>query len=134
MRGKRPQPPKTTPPATPLCNKPAWLAPYAAEEWDRVTAELKGYGANIGGLDQTALVNYCVAVGNVRSASEIIEREGHIINAGNGSLAKHPAITVLNQAQTQARTWAVELWLTPASKGKIPMAKAEQRQSKFKAI
>lgn len=135
MKGKRPTKPNFTEPAkTSIAEPPPWLGEYAREEWIRVHAELVAYGANIGGLEYAAMTCYCEAFGNVRTATEEIERRGILLTGRAGTVVKNPAVTALGQAQAQLRAWAVELGLTPASKGKIPMAKSGERVSKFKLL
>jgi len=113
---------------------PDWMSQESREEWERATQALRDMGANLSALDVAAMLNYCTAMGLVKSATMILESEGLTLTNPAGMIVKHPASTILNQAQSQARVWAVELGLTPASKGKIPMAKANERVSKFKAI
>lgn len=134
-QGRRPSA-KSTPTPRTKCptDPPDWLSEYAREEWTRVHHELTEMGANISGLEFASLVCYCDSFGKVRNAIEILAREGDTVLDERGGTKKHPAHTILNTAKTALRQWAVELGLTPASKGKIPMAKSAERVSKFKAL
>lgn len=134
MKGRRPSNETVPSPTSKLGVAPKWLPAAAKAEWKRVVSELQKMGANLSGLDETPLVNYTLAMATIQRASADIDRFGVTIAYEDGRLEKNPATTVLSQAQTQARNWGIELGLTPASKGKIPMAKATERVSKFKAI
>jgi P27 family predicted phage terminase small subunit len=110
------------------------LTTYAKEEWQRIHTELIELGANISGLDYVALVCYCDAFGKVQQSIETLQLEGDTVTNNYGHTAKHPAHTILNTSRSALRNWAVELGLTPGSRGKIPMAKAPERVNKFHTL
>jgi P27 family predicted phage terminase small subunit len=63
--------------------------------------------------DMGSVENYCAAIGQVRAAQKIIDRDGLTIGA-----RKHPAVAIMNDAMTQARQLAAELGLTPVSRSR----------------
>jgi P27 family predicted phage terminase small subunit len=60
----------------------------------------------------------------------LIERDGILIEEPTPSgmrLRKNPALVVWKEALQQMRMWAVEFGMTPASRGRIRIRQAEQR-------
>lgn len=63
--------------------------------------------------DLGILESYCTAIGTMRDAQRLLNRDGLLLND-----KKHPAIGTLNAAQTTARLAANELGLTPVSRSR----------------
>lgn len=94
---------------------PGWLTPQAKAEWKRAAPEL--FGRNLLAPDTMAtLESYCVAVGQIREAEEIMAREGRMIETGEGS-KPHPSLRMQTAAMREARLLAAELGLTPHRRG-----------------
>lgn len=134
MQGRRPKGEITNGAPSKLAPCPAWLSPESKRAWKRSIDELTSQGAQISGLCYDALLNLAVAIGNIEVAEKEIQKFGITVLGPMGGVMKNPATTVLSQNQTQARVWAVELGLTPASVGKIPKAKGAEARKKFGVI
>lgn len=63
-----------------------------------------------------SLESYCVAVGMVREAEEIMAVEGRIVTTENGT-KPHPAFRMQSSSMREARLLAAELGLTPHRRG-----------------
>jgi P27 family predicted phage terminase small subunit len=89
---------------------PAWLSPFAKEEWDRVMPELAARKiltvADLGSLE-----SYCSAMGSVR-LFDMLSRKGGIANLD------YKALRLRNQSMQIARQLAAELGLTPVSRSR----------------
>ena len=119
MRGRRPE--TLTPgnlEAVPL--PPAWLDKDGKSEWRRVAPILSTERRVLTLADLATLASYCAAVGQVAGASRIIATEGMTFATDKGP-RKHPAVTIRNDAMTQARLLAGELGLTPTSRSRPSM-------------
>lgn len=90
---------------------PAWLPPMAALEWRRIAPGLASRGLL---SDDTAgtIESYCIAQGQVRQFSEILARDGALIETDAGP-TPHPANRLLLAVQREARLLAGELGITP---------------------
>jgi P27 family predicted phage terminase small subunit len=94
---------------------PSWLTAQAKAEWKRAAPEL--HGRKLLSADTMAtLESYCVAVGVVREAEEIMGREGRMVTTEKGPAA-HPAFRMQSAAMREARLLAAELGLTPHRRG-----------------
>lgn len=90
---------------------PAWLTPAAKEEWRRAAREMSA--RRILAPDTLAtLASYCISVGQVREAEEVMREEGRVIPSDTGP-KPHPAFRIQAQAMREARLHAAELGLTP---------------------
>ena len=87
------------------------LATRARDEWRRVVPELETAGT-LSVVDRSMIADYCVTIAQIQVWSQQITREG-AVQAGSrdGSLAKHPLTTPLNQARGHARALAKELMI-----------------------
>jgi P27 family predicted phage terminase small subunit len=86
---------------------PMWLSLHSKREWRRVVPRLHKDGRLSSGLLAT-LESYCVAVGAIREAEEMLISEGRYIVIEKGS-GPHPAFKV---QMREARLLAVELRIT----------------------
>ncbi len=94
---------------------PSWLTFQAKAEWRRAAPQL--FQRNLLFADTLAsLESYCVAVGVVREAEEIMGREGRMVTTENGP-KPHPAFRMQSAAMREARLLAAELGLTPHRRG-----------------
>ncbi len=91
---------------------PDWLSDDAKAEWRRVAPVLLQRGSLTIEV-QATLAHYCVAVGRCAEAQRIIAKEGLIIGT-----RKNPACAIQADAMNSARQLAMELGLTPMSRGK----------------
>ncbi len=113
MRGRKPQEIVAgSSPVSDIGKPPAWLSRDAKREWKRIAPVLNERKTiTIGDLG--TLESYCVAIGTVRDAQRLINKEGLVVGG-----KRHPAFGIMNAAQTTARLCAAELGLTPVSRSR----------------
>jgi P27 family predicted phage terminase small subunit len=97
---------------------PAWLCTEAKAEWARVVPELRERGT-VSAADLSAVELYCAAVGDALVARRTIAAEGATVTNRLGEAKRHPAYSTLREMQGEARRWAAELGLTPASRSRV---------------
>jgi P27 family predicted phage terminase small subunit len=129
LNGREPRPEVVAP------DRPDWLSPAAAAEWERVVPELLALGL-LTRLDRAALCAYCQAYAELQRATEMIEAEGLILDvevfnrAGDvtGTVRKpHPAVRLQRDAFHRVKAFLCEFGLTPSSRTRLrtPEAPAE---------
>ena len=91
---------------------PSWLGKAARAEWKRVAPILNERQTVTEG-DLGILESYCTAMGSVREAQKLLNRDGLMLGD-----KRHPAFGIMNAAQTTARLAANELGLTPVSRSR----------------
>lgn len=101
--------------------RPAWLSPVAAAEWDRVLPELED---RLNQGDMAALAAYCESVADLQSAIAEIAAEGATFTTDKGYVGQHPAVAQKAAAMARIKIFAREFGLTPASRGNVPQADA----------
>ncbi len=89
---------------------PRWLDDEGRREWRRVIAELKRLGL-VTVLDTTRLAQYCDHWSRYLQATNTLREDG-LIKDGR----KHPAATILKEAEQAMRSIASEFGMTPASR------------------
>jgi P27 family predicted phage terminase small subunit len=69
-------------------------------------------------IDAAALTAYCLTWQRLVDAQAIIAREGmlHVLPQGR---VRHPAVTIVEAASKDLRTWCAEFGLTPAAEAKV---------------
>ncbi|NJQ14216.1 phage terminase small subunit P27 family [Streptomyces bohaiensis] len=92
---------------------PDWLSPEAAAEWARVVPGLARLEL-LKPEDRASLASYCEAVATLRTATELVQREGLTIEAKQGTLP-HPAVGIARAAGREVRAWAAHFGLTPST-------------------
>jgi len=121
---RRKNPPK---PALVIPERPGWLAPEAAAEWDRITPELARLGV-VTLVDRAALATYCQAWARYVEAERIIAEEGIVVEGHRGVAAKNPATTVARQAAETMLALSREFGLTPLSRSRLNLPEAATDQ------
>jgi P27 family predicted phage terminase small subunit len=116
MRGRKPEISADPEALTVGMKPPVWLSPDAKKEWCRVLPLLIQRQILTAG-DLASFASYCAAVGQIIEAQRIIRKEGMTFLGASGP-KKHPAVGIMNDAQTQARQLAAELGLTPVSRSR----------------
>jgi P27 family predicted phage terminase small subunit len=111
-RGRRPQNIVAGSSTVTIGKPPSWLGKEAKREWRRVAPILNERRTVTDG-DLGILESYCTAIGMMRDAQRLLNRDGLVLNG-----KKHPAIGTQNAAQTTARLAANELGLTPVSRSR----------------
>ncbi|MGB0963244.1 MAG: phage terminase small subunit P27 family [Mycobacterium sp.] len=87
------------------------LRKRAREEWRRVVPELEASGT-LSVVDRSLIADYCVSMAQIQVWNQQITREGAVQpGSRDGSLAKHPLTTPLNQVRGHARQLADKLMI-----------------------
>ena len=115
-------------PTAPSC--PTWLAPEARREWRRVARELEKLGL-LTLMDRAAFSCYCQSWADFRAYSEIIAKEGSVIEGHRGVQRKHPLLPALHQAMDAVRVWAQEFGMTPLSRTRLSVTVPAEEKSEF---
>ena len=95
---------------------PAWLSRLGKAEWKKVATILVDR-RHLTDADLGTLAAYADAVAQLAEATQIVNREGMVIET-NAGLRKHPAISIQMNARNQIRQLAAELGLTPVSRSR----------------
>ncbi|QDM17672.1 phage terminase small subunit P27 family [Tardiphaga sp. vice278] len=95
---------------------PAWLSRLGRAEWKKV-ATILVERRHLTDADLGTLAAYADAVGQLAESTQIVNREGMVIETRAG-LRKHPAISIQMNARNQIRQLAAELGLTPVSRSR----------------
>jgi P27 family predicted phage terminase small subunit len=125
-------------------DRPPELTGEAAEEWDRVAAELEAVGT-LAVADRGILTAYCLAVADMLAALVEIDQAGRFVDepvqSSRGEIVgtrirEHPAVKLLNQATTRVSRLADALGLTPASRSRteVPEPPAPAAASKVQEL
>lgn len=107
-------------------DKPEHLKGAAAEEWDRVTAELKEIGV-ISQIDRPAISAYCYYYGQWLEADKIIREEGMMATNGNGKRSPHPLLRYRDDFAKLMTRFITEFGMTPASRSKVSSSCGESK-------
>lgn len=97
---------------------PNWLTTEAKAEWRRVMPGLVERRI-LTPADMAAVEMYCAAVGDALRARKTIAAEGTTTTNRLGETKRHPAYSTLREMTGEARRWAAELGLTPASRSRV---------------
>lgn len=115
MRGRKPTNVTAgTSPVTSLPPAPAYLPRDGKAEWRKVAPILINERKTLTHADLATLESYCLAVATMRAAQRLINAEGLVRADGK----RHPAVGIMNNAQTTQRLCAAELGLTPVSRSR----------------
>jgi P27 family predicted phage terminase small subunit len=101
-------------------NCPSWMNKYARILFHELQGHLRALGL-LTELDRSAFLMLCQSYGRMREAQETIEREGFSVKGSRGE-RKHPALTVLHQAETFFLKMAGEFGMTPSSRSRISIS------------
>lgn len=116
MRGRKPELSADPEALTATTRPPVWLSRDAKGEWKRVLPLLIERRI-LTDADLATFASYCTAVGQMIEAQRIVRKEGMTFVGASGP-KKHPAVSIMHDAQTQARQLAAELGLTPVSRSR----------------
>ncbi|MFA9485956.1 MULTISPECIES: phage terminase small subunit P27 family [unclassified Moraxella] len=98
---------------------PEWLPPLAFEIWRLVMPELLSNKV-LTIADVHNIECFCVAYARWREAQEHIKYNGIVItNEETGSMAKNPAVTVMNETARQLVQFGSLLGLDPSSRARL---------------
>ena len=120
-----PHPPAGVPP----CPESVLADPIAKAEWDRVVPELLGMRV-LSEVHMAALGAYCNSFSEWQRAEEILRRDGRTYKLPNGTVCKHPAVGIAQQAKMMVRAFAAEFGMTPASRSRLHVTIPDDQESK----
>jgi len=118
LNRNEPKPPPIAP------EMPAWLAPEAKREWERVAPVLERLGL-LTALDRAALAIYCQAWARYVDAEAQIAKDGALVPGHRGVMRKHPLLLVLNAAVATLKAFGAEFGMSPASRGRLDVGGAD---------
>jgi P27 family predicted phage terminase small subunit len=116
--GKRPPNDREPRPRAGVIRMPPHLEGEAAEEWSRISAELKAAGV-LTMLDAAALAAYCQAWGRWVEAETQLRKHGPVVKSPSGYPIQNPYLAIANGAMKQMLAFMVEFGLTPSSRSRI---------------
>lgn len=96
---------------------PVWLGVVARAEWERVVPELQRLRL-VKPIDAAALTAYCLTWERLVAAQAMIDENG-LTHVGSQGLTRHPAVSILESASKDLRSWCAEFGLTPAAEAKV---------------
>jgi P27 family predicted phage terminase small subunit len=97
---------------------PEWLNDYAKAEWARLAPELERLGL-LTEADMAAFACYCQACADLRTASEVLKKEGRIITTPKGYKMPRPEVAMANRAMKVIREFSVQFGLTPSARSRV---------------
>jgi P27 family predicted phage terminase small subunit len=103
--------------------KPAYLTPRAAQEWDRVMPDLIAMGT-VKAADQAALAAYCESVALSAQISAAMAEDGLLVTGPDGTGRRHPLAGAWKAAGAEVRAWSHEFGLTPSARSELRAAPA----------
>ena len=123
--GYRPDRHGTDHPSYPVTSPdaPGLLLDAAREDFDRLADLLTGSGV-MGEPHATALALLCNSLARYREASELVERDGPVVETSNGP-KRNPALMALNRYHDEVMGGLREFGLSPASVGKVAASKKQ---------
>jgi len=104
----------------PTC--PAPLSSAAKVEWKRIVPQLEEMGL-ISKIDRTELALYCQAYARWKKAEAVINEKGELYKTQSGNVITSPMLWVANKAMEQCHKFLTEFGMTPASRGRISVAR-----------
>lgn len=114
---------------------PSWLDGVARAEWQRIIGDLKELEL-VSNLDLTALAMYCDAYSKYRVASELVRKEGPVIEFRNATGAvnqvKHPAVEVMKTMAGIAKSYGAEFGLSFGARARlVPGPEEESKETEL---
>ncbi len=123
-RGRKAEPKAVSDAISKVPSPPRDMGAEAKAEWRRVMPVLVERRV-LTAADMAAVERYCEATGDVKIARARIKQDGEYVLNRLEELKRHPAFTTLREAAAEARRWAAELGLTPASRSRVAVGDAE---------
>ena len=124
-RGRKADPRPAADAITRLRSPPKGMGKDAKAEWRRIMPALIARRV-LTEADIGAVESYCTAFGDAREARATIAADGAYVTNRLGELKRHPAFTTLREAAGEARRWAAELGITPASRSRVGGSSEEE--------
>lgn len=117
-RGAKATPRPVADPVRKVPAPPKDMTDEAKKEWRRVMPVLVERRV-LSAADLAAVERYCDATGDIAIARARIRLDGDYVPNRLGELKRHPAFATLRESTAEARRWAAELGLTPASRSRV---------------
>lgn len=95
--------------------------------WDYTVVQLQKMRV-ITMADRDLLITYCTAVVQFREATEILAKEGMIIQGSHGGLVKHPAQGIQREAAGIIKSLGQEFGLSPSARTRIKVGDQAPKQ------
>lgn len=102
--------------------------PQVRKVWDYTVDQLQRMRV-ITMADRDALAAYCEAVVQHRVASEILAREGLIVEGSHGGSVPHPAQKIQREAAAMLRAYSTEFGLTPSARSRIKVGDSQPEKT-----
>jgi P27 family predicted phage terminase small subunit len=115
----------------PIC--PGYLDEIARTEWDFITSALKEMGV-LQDTDRAGLELYCKAYSRAMRMHAVIQQEGEIVVSPNKYLQPHPAIAIMESAESTCTKWLIQFGLTPAARKKLEIKRQSDSAAKWKGL
>ncbi|MBN9470200.1 MAG: phage terminase small subunit P27 family [Bosea sp.] len=116
-RGAKAEPKPVADPIRKVPAPPKDMSTEAKAEWRRVMPVLVERRV-LSKADIAACERYCEATGDIAIARARIRLDGDYMENSRGELKRHPAFVTVRESAAEARRWAAELGLTPASRSR----------------
>jgi P27 family predicted phage terminase small subunit len=110
------------PPGEP--GSPDWLSDAELIVFDDVVSVLREIHASLAEADAYAIARYAADLVEYQRCRLLIEAEGAIVEAKNGSPYQHPAVGIRNKAHDRLVKFENAFGLSPDARERIPAAKA----------
>lgn len=126
--GKRPLNRAEPRPTAKIPSCPKTLTGEARKEWRRVTRELAALGL-VTTIDRAVLALYCQAWGRWVDAEAQLAKLGPerwTFTTENGFEGQTPWLGIANKAASEVRKLAAEFGMTPSSRSRVTVTKAEE--------
>lgn len=107
---------------------PKWLRKDGRAEWKRVATELVRLDV-LTLVDLAALEGYCAAYDRAVRADRALSRGALTMKTPQG-LIQRPEVAIARTAWAEARRWAQEFGITPASRSRVPHADDKDKGKK----
>lgn len=127
-RGAKATPTPVADPVRKVPAPPKEMTPEAKKEWRRVMPVLVDRRV-LSAADLAAVERYCDATGDIAIARARIRLDGDYVENRLGELKRHPAFATLRESTAEARRWAAELGLTPASRSRVEIGESDDADS-----
>lgn len=98
--------------------KPDWLTGDAADQWDKVSAQLSDAGI-LTNVDEAALALYCETFVRWRHAIDQVTKYGPVVKAPSGFPVQSPYLAIANRCHDQMLKLLVEFGMTPSSRSRV---------------
>lgn len=117
-RGRKADPKPVGDAVSKVPEPPAEMTVEAKAEWSRVMPVLVERRV-LSLADIHAVERFCEASGDIKIARAHITTDGAYVENRLGELKRHPAFATLREATAEARRWAAELGISPASRSRV---------------